>query len=102
MSVQVKRETTMKDDEKEKLERVIRRMEAFASEVKLAERFCLKFSVVTFVAWIVMIFIFRLEVSSEVSSVILTVAVWLFGINVLLRQVRISILSILNDLNELL
>lgn len=93
---------TMKDDEKEKLEHAIKRMEAFVSEVKQAERFCLKFSVVAFVAWVVMIFMFRLEVSSEVSYVILTVAVWLFGINVLLRQVRISILSILNDLNELL
>lgn len=92
----------MEDDEKEKLERVIKRMEAFASEVKQAEGFCLIFSAVTFVAWVVMIFMFRLEVSSEVSSLILTVAVWLFGIHVLLRQVRISILSILNDLNGLL
>lgn len=92
----------MNDDEKEKLKHTIKRVEASASEVKQAERFCLKFSVVAFAAWVVMIFMFRLEVSSEVSYVILTVAIWIFGINVLLRQVRISILSILNDLNELL
>lgn len=92
----------MNDDEIAKLKRATRRMKAFASDVKQAERFCLKFSVVAFAAWVVMIFMFRLEVSSEVSSLILTVAIWIFGINVLLRQVRMSILSILNDLNELL
>lgn len=88
----------MKDDEKGKLERVAKRMEAFASEVKLMERICLKFSVLAFVAWIVMTFIFRLEV----SSLVLITAVWFFGIHVLLREARIRILSILNDLNGLL
>lgn len=92
----------MKDDEKGKLERVAKRMETLVSEVKLAERFCLKFSAVTFVAWVIMVFILRLEVSSEVSSLVLTVAVWLFGIHALLRMIRIDILSILKDLNGLL
>lgn len=77
-------------------------MEAFTSEVRLTERFCLKFSIVAFVAWIVMIFILRLRLGPEVSSLALIAAAWSFGIHVLLREARIRILSILNDLNELL
>lgn len=88
----------MKYDEKEKLERTTRRMKAFASEISLTERFCLKFSVVTFVAWIMMVFIVRLEV----SSLVLIVAVCFFVMYVLLREARIRILSILKDLNGLL
>lgn len=90
----------MKDDEKGKLERVAKRMEAFASEVKPAERLCLKLSVVAFMAWIVMMFMFRLRL--EVASLALIAAVFLFGMHALLKMIRIDILSILNDLNELL
>ena len=88
----------MMDDKKEKLERVAKRMEAFASEVKPAERLCLKLSVAASAAWVVMIFIFSLEM----SSIVLIASVFLFGMHALLRMIRIDILSILNDLNELL
>ena len=100
LSVRAKRETTMKDDEKERLERATRRMEAFISEVRPAERLCLKLSAMAFTAWIVMLFIFRLRL--EVASLALIAAVFLFGMYALLRMARIDILSILNDLNELL
>lgn len=90
----------MKDDEKEKLEQATRRMEAFASEVRLAERICFKFSAMAFTAWIVVMFIFRFRL--EVASLPLIVAVCFFGTHAMLRVVRIRILSILNDLNGLL
>lgn len=98
--VRAKRETAMKCDEKEKLERATKRMEAFASEVKPAERLCLIFAVAAFTAWIVMMFMFGLRL--EVASLALIAAVFLFGMYALLRMARIDILSILNDLNELL
>lgn len=88
----------MNDDETAKLKRAIRRMKTFASEVGLTERFCLKFSVVTFVAWIMMVFIVKLEV----SSLVLIAAVCFFVMYVLLKEARIRILSILKDLNGLL
>ena len=86
------------DDEIAKLKRATRRMKAFASDVKLAERFCLKFSVVAFVAWIIMVFIVRIEM----SSLLLIAAVCFFAMYVLLGEARIRILSILNDLNGML
>lgn len=88
----------MNDDETARLKRAIRRIKTFASEVGLTERFCLKFSVVTFVAWIMMVFIVKLEV----SSLVLIAAVCFFVMYVLLRETRIRILSILKDLNGLL
>ena len=88
----------MNDDETARLKRAIRRIKTFASEVGLTERFCLKFSVVTFVAWIIMVFIVKLEV----SSLVLIAAVCFFVMYVLLRGARIRILSILKDLNGLL
>ena len=83
----------MKYDEKEKLERVTRRIKALVSEVRPAERLCLKLSIVAFTAWIVMMFVFRL--SLEMASLALIAAVFFFGMHALLRMV-------LNDLNELL
>lgn len=100
LSVRAKRETAMKDDEKGKLERATKRMEAFTSEVRLAERLCLKFSAMAFTAWIVMLFIFKFRL--EVASLALIVAVCFFGMCALLRKVGIRILSILKDLNGLL
>ena len=88
----------MNDDEIAKLKCAIRRMKTFAFDVGLTERFCLKFSVVVFVAWIMMVFIVRLEV----SSLVLIVAVCFFVMYVLLREARIRILSILKDLNGML
>lgn len=88
----------MEDDEIAKLKRATRRMKAFASEISLTERFCLKFSVVVFVAWIMMVFIIKIEV----SSLVLIAAVCFFAMYVLLREARIRILSILKDLNGLL
>ena len=85
----------MRDDEIAKLKRATRKMKAFASEVGLTERFCLRFSVVAFVAWIMMVFIVKIEV----SSLVLIVAVCFFVMYVLLREARIRILSILKDLN---
>lgn len=88
----------MRDDEIAKLKRATRRMKAFASDVGLTERFCFRFSIVTFVVWIVMVFIIRLEV----SSLVLITAICFFVMYVLLREARIRILSILKDLNGLL
>lgn len=88
----------MRDDEIAKLKRATRRMKAFASDVGLTERFCLRFSVVVFVAWITMVFIVKLEV----SSLVLVAAICFFVMYVLLREVRIRILSILKDLNGML
>lgn len=87
----------MSNDDKGRLERIAKTVEVLASEVRTAERLNLKFSITGFAAWIVMMF----TLSPEVSFLAFIAAICFFGMNALLRVIRIRLLSILNDLNRL-